>query len=95
MILLEINPLSKHMAMPEIIILMIASTGIGWLTGWWVTHERVRILRETLAARTSQLEECSRHNKFFADRRKSDFQQIVVSGNLKAIDGTGPKTEPN
>ena len=92
MVLLDITPLSKPVAISEILILMVATTAVGWLIARWITNTRIQGLREQLAARQSELDDC---------RSKSQSDTNIVTAklagtsrdNLKVIEGIGPKIE--
>ena len=92
MVLLDITPLSKPVAISEILILMVATTAVGWLIARWITNTRIQGLREQFAARQSELDDC---------RSKSQSDTNIVTAklagtsrdNLKVIEGIGPKIE--
>ncbi|WP_353718984.1 hypothetical protein [Dyadobacter sp. 676] len=92
MVLLDITPLSKPVAISEILILMIATTLIGWLIARWITNGRAQGLREQIAARETELDDCR------SKRRRDSFADISnvaapTRDNLKVIEGIGPKIE--
>lgn len=92
MVLLDITPLSKPVAISEILILMTATTAVGWLIARWITNTRIQGLREQLAVRQSELDDCLSKN-----RSGTSISIAKLAGssrdNLKVIEGIGPKIE--
>ncbi|CAG5012836.1 hypothetical protein DYBT9275_05257 [Dyadobacter sp. CECT 9275] len=95
MILLEITPLSKPVAISEMLILLAAAAFIGWLIGKWVTNGRVNILRSSLADKKDELSDCREKagRLSFTDKQSISARDTLVADNLKVIEGIGPKIE--
>lgn len=91
MVLLDITPLSKPVAISEILILMIATTVIGWLIARWITNSRIQGLREQLLARQTELDDC--RNSQRTSNLNFVGQAQPSRDNLKVIEGIGPKIE--
>lgn len=92
MVLLDISPLSKPVAISEILILMIATTAVGWLIARWMTNTRIQRLREQLATRLTDLEDC-RSKKQHNGKANIVNPARMSRDNLKVIEGVGPKIE--
>lgn len=92
MVLLDITPLSKPVAISEILILMIATTAVGWLIARWITNTRIQGLREQLIVRQGELDDCRSKNQ-----NNTSISIAKLDGasrdNLKVIEGIGPKIE--
>jgi predicted flap endonuclease-1-like 5' DNA nuclease len=58
MILAELNPFSKPVALSEILILLLTAAFIGWLIARLITNGRIRVLRESIDERKLALLEC-------------------------------------
>lgn len=58
MILLQLDPLTRPVAISEMLLLLAGAAFIGWLLGRWTLASRVNGLREAVAERQSELEEC-------------------------------------
>lgn len=94
MILLDINPLSKPVAISEMLILLAVTALVGWLIGRWITNGKIRSLRESLADRQGNLEDCRKStNLSFVASTVPVTTKIVTVQNLKVIEGIGPKIE--
>lgn len=101
MILLDINPLSKPVAISEILILMIIAAIVGFLVARWITNRKISSLKETLSARLDDLDDCRSKTRNLANlgilsmarKEVHTSAQPVVRDNLKIIEGIGPKLE--
>lgn len=94
MILIDINPLSKPVAISEMLILLAVTALFGWLIGRWITNGKIRALRETLADRQENLEDCRKStNLALLDLAAAVTAKTVTVQNLKVIEGIGPKIE--
>lgn len=92
MVLLEITPLSKPVAISEILILMIATTVIGWLIARWITNSKIQGLREQILAREKELDDCSSKSRNIGHMNVVNLAS-AHRDNLKVIEGVGPKIE--
>jgi predicted flap endonuclease-1-like 5' DNA nuclease len=54
MVLLQLNPFSKPVALSEILILLIAASFIGWLVARLITNRRIGVLRKALSERKNE-----------------------------------------
>lgn len=92
MVLLDITPLSKPVAISEILILMIATTAFGWLIARWITNTRIQGLLQQLQTRQTELDDCRSKNQ-----NDANISVAKLAGysrdNLKVIEGIGPKIE--
>lgn len=93
MILLDINPLNKPVAISEILILLIVAAIIGWFIGHWVSKGKTNNLRARLSALEGDLDECRRTSRSRAIQPVHAASQSVTRDNLKIIEGIGPKIE--
>ena len=92
MVLLDITPLSKPVAISEILILMIATTIIGWLIARWITNGKIQALRDQILAREKELDDCSSKNRNIGQVNIVNLSS-AQRDNLKVIEGVGPKIE--
>jgi hypothetical protein len=94
MILLEINPLSKPVAISEMLMLITVIALVGWLIGHWTTGTKIRSLREALTSMQTDLDDCHRFSntptRGIVQRHPGSTVSIE---NLKMIEGIGPKIE--
>ncbi len=67
MILLQLNPMSRTVAISEILILLAAAAFVGWLLARLILSGRIKNLREDIADRRAELAEC----------RASTHQEVV------------------
>lgn len=95
MILLEIIPLSKPVAISEMLILLIVAAFIGWLIGRWINNGRISTLRESLAASQAELDTCRKKSINLTSKNTVApvASKAIVADNLKVIEGIGPKIE--
>lgn len=100
MIFLQLDPLSRPVAISEILLLLAGAAFIGWLLARWIMSARVNDLREAIAERQSQLDDCRarRITAVPSGVRKSNavFAPVAIdsaSDDLKLIEGIGPKIE--
>jgi hypothetical protein len=89
MILMEINPLSKIVAISEMLILIAIVAWIGWLIGRWITNTKIRDLRRSIASYEVYLSDC-RKKCLELNQVES---AVITKENLKVIEGIGPKIE--
>jgi len=109
MIFLQLNPFSKPVAISEIIILLAIAALLGWLLARLMTSGRIRVLREAIDARKSELADCRLQKieynvsqQLVGRASKTVYPEIepVVKApdhqkvdDLKRIEGIGPKIE--
>ncbi|SEJ39754.1 hypothetical protein SAMN05216327_109245 [Dyadobacter sp. SG02] len=93
MILLDINPLSKPVAISEMLILLILAAVIGWLIGDRISKSKARGLREKLSEREADLDECRTKSRNTVIQPAHAALNAVTPDNLKLIEGIGPKIE--
>lgn len=91
MIFLDIEPLSKPVAISEMVILLAVAALIGWLIGRSSTNGKIKSLREKLAADEFDLDECREKTKKIGE--ESGTALVAKTDNLKLIEGIGPKIE--
>ncbi len=58
MILLQLDPLSRPVAISEIVLLLAGAALIGWLLGRWIMAVRLDALRESIDERRNELDFC-------------------------------------
>lgn len=58
MIFLQLDPLTRPVAISEMLLLLAGAAFVGWLLARWIMSGRVDGLREAIAERRSELEEC-------------------------------------
>ena len=88
--MLDINPLSKSVAISEMLILILLAVVIGWWLGRWMIQGKINSVQEALAIQESQLGDC--RNK--QAKKMSMAQKGGESrDDLKIIEGVGPKIE--
>lgn len=88
--ILLLDPLSKPVAISEILIILAIVAFIGWLIGRWMINGKIKSLRSNLDALQSELDHCrdsQSHTSFLANTVND------ISDNLKLIEGIGPKIE--
>jgi len=95
MILLEILPLSKPVAISEMLILLALTAFIGCFIARWITNGRINDLKAAVAAREEELEDCHHKTKSrpFKSTAVSVSSKVRKADNLKVIEGIGPKIE--
>src|SRR6218665_3241372 len=91
MIFLDIHPLSKPVAISEMVILLAVAALIGWLIGRSMTNGKIKSLREKLAADEYDLDECRAKSEKIAN--ETGTPEVAKTDNLKLIEGIGPKIE--
>ncbi|MPR32174.1 hypothetical protein [Salmonirosea aquatica] len=107
MLLLQLTPLNRPVAIAEIVLLLAGSAFVGWLLARWVMASRVNGLREAIADRQNELDECEAKQQTAAssvagttvpDLIHSESGTLSgriqsVADNLKLVEGIGPKIE--
>src|SRR3954466_14616331 len=58
MVILQLVPLSKPVAIAEMVILLILAAGIGWLLAKLIMRGRIKNLRESIEERKMELAAC-------------------------------------
>jgi predicted flap endonuclease-1-like 5' DNA nuclease len=58
MILLQLDPLTRPVAISEILLLLAGAAFVGWLLARWIMASRVNGLREAIAERQGELDDC-------------------------------------
>lgn len=58
MLLLQLDPLSRLVAISEMLILLVAAAFIGWLLARMILSGRISGLRESIAERQTELDDC-------------------------------------
>ena len=104
MILLQIDPLTRPVAISEMLLLLAVAAFIGWLLARLIMNSRLSRLQETIVEKRNELADCKSKrtaaiatlkNKaiatpaFVADLPKA----VIKKDNLKRIEGIGPKIE--
>lgn len=94
--ILVLDPLSKSVAISEMLLLLAFAAFIGWLIGRWLTNRKINVLKEELADVQEELNDCTK-------KKTVNFSENVVTAarigsevtydNLKLIEGIGPKIE--
>lgn len=60
MILLQLDPLTRPVAISEMLLLLAGAAFVGWLLARWIMSGRVDGLREAIAERQNELDDCQR-----------------------------------
>jgi predicted flap endonuclease-1-like 5' DNA nuclease len=90
MMMLDINPLSKSVAISEMLILILIAVVIGWWLGQWMIQGKINAVRAALAIQDQELIDCNHARA----KKMSGVQKVVISrDDLKIIEGIGPKIE--
>ncbi len=93
MILLELNPLSTSVAIPEIVIILLIAALIGYLIGRWITKGQLKQLQQVLEVKEGELNDCQAQQQSPAIVREPKPAAAVVKDDLKLIEGIGPAIE--
>ncbi|WP_159466613.1 hypothetical protein [Dyadobacter sp. 3J3] len=106
MMLLQLNPFSKPVAISEILILLIIAAFVGWLIARLITNGRIRVLRESISERKIELADCRAQQLEFKSvettlvgkASKTVYPTAIQADPAKAedfkiIEGIGPKIE--
>ena len=108
MLLLELNPFSRPVAITEMLVLLMAAAFIGWLLARLITNRHITALLQDIEKTKSNLADCSRSKQQHEDSF-SPFVGIALNtppvhngtirpavskrDDLKLIEGIGPKVE--
>jgi predicted flap endonuclease-1-like 5' DNA nuclease len=103
MIFLQLDPLSKSVAITEMVLLLAGAALVGWLVARWIMAGQIRSLREALAEREVELDECraTRSQSYPQPTPSLPVNHLVAApaavvsatDNLKLVEGIGPKIE--
>ncbi len=93
MILLELNPLSTSVAIPEIVIILLVAALIGYLIGRWITKGQLNRLQQVLETKEGELSDCQDRHKAPVIASGIKTAEAVVKDDLKLIEGIGPAIE--
>jgi predicted flap endonuclease-1-like 5' DNA nuclease len=109
MILLQLDPLTRPVAISEMLLLLAGAAFVGWLLARWIMSGRVDGLREAIIERQSELDDCQVRVKALststpvstvASQLFAESNTIVtpvaiesVADDLKKVEGIGPKIE--
>ncbi|MBE9464340.1 hypothetical protein ACFP1I_05880 [Dyadobacter subterraneus] len=106
MMILQLNPFSKPVAITEILILLIIATFVGWLIARLITNGRIRVLRESISEKKLELANCRAQQREFTSAQptlvgkaaKTVYPTAVPADptkvdDFKIIEGIGPKIE--
>jgi len=108
MLLLEINPLSKPVAIGEIVVILAIAALLGYILAKWIGRSGVKLLQEEITETQVELAKCralptpSRPNVAIplvpnkgASRTVYPIQETEpgIRQDLKVIEGVGPKIE--
>lgn len=102
MVLVQIDPLSKPVAISEMLLLLGGSAFIGWLLARWIVSGRINGLKNSIDQRQVELEECrtSHATATRSTTRATPSANFLVAepivstpDNLKLVEGIGPKIE--
>lgn len=94
--ILALDPLSKPVAISEILLLLALCAFIGWLIGRWLMNNRIQSMRRELSSLETELNDCrSTRSQHIvpAVATARTIQPAEKSDNLKVIEGIGPKIE--
>lgn len=95
--ILLLEPLSKPVAISEMLLLLAIAALIGWLIGRWLTNGTITALTTEIASVEADLQECraTKSQRVVADPLVpvTAFATKVAPDNLKLIEGIGPKIE--
>lgn len=92
-LLLELNPLSRPVAITEILLLLALAAFIGWVLAKLILRGRITSLKETIVQRSLELEECNNRVRGFRATNLSSLAAIEIEDDLKVVEGIGPKIE--
>lgn len=92
-LLLELNPLSRPVAITEILLLVAFAAFVGWVLARLILRGRIISLREAITQRSLELEECNSRVTSFTTTEFSTLTAIEVEDDLKVVEGIGPKIE--
>jgi predicted flap endonuclease-1-like 5' DNA nuclease len=90
MLILDINPLSKPVAISEMLILILLAVVIGWWLGQRIIQSKINAVREALAIQEHELGDCNQAN---AQKLSIAQKGMDTRDDLKIIEGVGPKIE--
>lgn len=94
MMLLEINPLSRPVAISEMLILLAGAAFIGWLIARLIVQGKIKALTQQVDAREGSLADCvDESRKLISGREVLGVVAPAVPDNLKIVEGIGPKIE--
>lgn len=106
MMLLQLNPFSKPVAISEILILLAIAAFVGWLIARLITNGRIRVLRESISERKLELADCRAQQREFktveqpliGKASKTVYPTAIQvdpakADDFKLIEGIGPKIE--
>jgi predicted flap endonuclease-1-like 5' DNA nuclease len=94
--ILVLDPLSKSVAISEMLLLLAFAAFIGWLIGRWLTNIKINALKEELAVVQEELNDCTNKKSVDFSGKVATAARIeteVTYDNLKLIEGIGPKIE--
>lgn len=89
--LLLIDPMSRPVAIAEIIVLLILCAMVGWLLASWLIYQRSKRLQADLRSIRKELDECQQKKSRVSLLSRREVK--VKKDNLKVIEGIGPKIE--
>ena len=92
--ILLLDPLSKPVAISEMLVLLIIAATVGWLIGRWLINGKISQLNTELASLEADLHDChSTKERQVVAPPVTAFARQVTPDNLKIIEGIGPKIE--
>lgn len=105
MVILQLVPLSKPVAITEMVILLILAAFIGWLLAKLILRARIKSLRESIEERKMELAECRafipdvsvQAGPLVGNASRTVYPNVApVASNpddLRVIEGIGPKIQ--
>jgi predicted flap endonuclease-1-like 5' DNA nuclease len=107
MLLLQLNPFSRPVAITEMLVLLMAAAFIGWLLARLITNRNIAALEQDIEETKLNLADC--RSKWQDEHNYSPFVRVSLNtppvhtgairpavskrDNLKLIEGIGPKVE--
>lgn len=91
-LLFNIDPFSRWVAISEMLLLLSLAAFVGWLLARLILKGRIDSLRKTTLERSQEVDECN--NSLLAFNDVESFGATSISeDDLKVIEGIGPKIE--
>ena len=90
---LALNPLTRSVAISEILILMALTFLCGYCIGYLIMRRRIKRLKESRELAIASLEKCHDQKRLLTLSSTSASQSVARRDNLKVIEGIGPKIE--
>lgn len=94
MILLELNPLTRPVAISEMLLLLAGAAFIGWLIARLSAQGKIKALTQLVDTREASLADCvDESRKLISGKEVLSVVSQTTPDNLKIVEGIGPKIE--